>query len=203
MIRANEIGVKEYGNDVTVAENDVAKLMYYLNCVCRTVNCSDDRELSRYTNYHDWASLSRDDQKRLLVLCYTFSPDVFEDKVFFQSEALCRGAPNRLYEVSQVRHEILAVSNIIVAGRSRQVTKIMTYTMPWMHYCYLQPMQGLAQSLTEQEQVRQPQRQALPQRQTQRQPQPQPQRQPQPQPQRQPQPPRGRQPQREDGCTIC
>jgi hypothetical protein len=134
-----------------VAENDVAKLMYYLNCVCRTVNCSDDREISRFTDYHNWASLSIDDQKALLVICYTISPDVLEDKVFFQSETLCRGAPNRLYEISQVRHQIVAVSNIIIAGRNRQVNKIMAYTMPWMHYCYIQPMKGLAESLSERE----------------------------------------------------
>lgn len=151
LIRKNEIDVKEYGNEVTVEENDVAKLMYYLNCVCRTVNCSDDREIGRFIDYHNWASLSVADQKRLLALCYTFSPDVFEDKVFFQSETLCRGAPNRLYEVNQVRHQVLVVSNIVVAGRSRQVIKIMAYTMPWMHYCYLQPMKGLVDSLSEQE----------------------------------------------------
>jgi hypothetical protein len=151
LIQKDEIGVKEYGNEVTVAENDVAKLMYYLNCVCRSVNCSDDRDLSRFIDYHNWATLSRDDQKKLLALCYTFSPDVFEDKVFFQSETLCRGAPNRLYEISQVRHQILCVSNIVVAGRNRQVNKIMAYTMPWMHYVYLQPMKGLIESLSEQE----------------------------------------------------
>lgn len=154
LIRSNEIGVREYGNEVSVEENDVAKLMYYLNCVCRSINCNDDREIRRFTDYHHWADLSVDDQKRLLVLCYTFSPDVFDDKVFFQSEALCRGAPNRLYEISQVRHEVLAVSNIVVAGRSRQVNKIMAYTMPWMHYCYIQPMKGLAERLSQQERPR-------------------------------------------------
>jgi hypothetical protein len=161
-IQRKEIDVKEYGNDVTVAENDVAKLMYYLNCVCRVVDCKDDRELGRFIDYHNWASLSITDQKRLLALCYTFSPDVFEDKVFFQSETLCRGAPNRLYEISQVRHQVLAVSNIIVAGRDRQVNKIMAYTMPWMHYVYLQPMKGLIESLSQQESGQGRQRQRRP-----------------------------------------
>ena len=170
LIRSNEVGVREYGNEVNVEENDVAKLMYYLNCVCRTINLSDDRDISRFTDYHHWADLTVDDQKKLLVICYTCSPDIFEDKVFFQSAALCRGAPNRLYEISQVRHEVLAVSNIIVAGRSRQVNKIMAYTMPWMHYCYIQPMKGLAERLSEQERPRQPanqQRRTAPQRQNQ------------------------------------
>jgi hypothetical protein len=157
-IQKSQIDVKEYGNEVTVAENDVAKLMYYLNCVCRIVDCTDDREISRFIDYHNWASLSINDQKKLLALCYTFSPDVFDDKVFFQSESLCRGAPNRLYEISQVRHQVLAVSNIIVAGRNRQVKKIMAYTMPWMHYCYIQPMKGLVESLSEQESGRSRQR---------------------------------------------
>jgi hypothetical protein len=125
-------------------------------CVANNVSmnkahCTDDREICRFIDHHNWSTLSIDDQKRLLALCYTFSPDVFEDKVFFQSETLCQGAPNRLYEISQVRHQIIAVSNIVVAGRNRQVNKIMAYTMPWMHYCYIQPMKGLVQSLSEHE----------------------------------------------------
>jgi hypothetical protein len=165
LIQRNEIGFKEFGSDVSVAENDVAKLMYYLNCVCITVNCNDDPEIRRFTNYRNWSNLSVDDQKKLLVLCYALSPDIFEDKVFFQSEALCRGSPNRFYEISQVRHQFLVVSTIVVAGRARQVNKIMTYTMSWMHYCYLQPMQGLARHLSEQDRQRQlPQQRQPPQR---------------------------------------
>jgi hypothetical protein len=118
--------------------------MYYFNCVCITVSCDDDPEIRCFTNYRNWSRLSIDEQKRLLVLCYALSPDVFEDKVFFQSDALCQGSSNRFYEISQVRHQVLAVLTIIVAGRTRQVNKIMAYTMSWMHYCCIQPMQELS-----------------------------------------------------------
>jgi hypothetical protein len=148
LLQRNEIDFREFGSDATVAEDDVAKLMYYLNCVCIAVNYNDDPDMHRFINYHDWSELSIDEQKQLLVLCYALSPDIFDDKVFFQSDALCQGSSNRFYEINQVRHQILVVQSIIVAGRARQVNKIMAYTAAWMEYCYIQPMQGLTRRLT-------------------------------------------------------
>ncbi|CAF2896074.1 unnamed protein product [Rotaria sp. Silwood2] len=154
-LQRNEIGIKDIGRSVTVPGNDVAKLMYYLNCVCFSIDCNDDPDIRRLTNYDNWSSLSVDEQKKLLVLCYAFSPDVFDNKVFFQSDALCQNSSNKFYEISQIRHQVLAVSTIVVAGRARQVNKIMTYTMSWMRLYYLEPMQRLAKRLADQ----QPQRQ--------------------------------------------
>ncbi|CAF2952854.1 unnamed protein product [Rotaria sp. Silwood2] len=154
LLQRNEFGIKDIGRSVTVPNNDVAKLMYYLNCVCFSIDCNDDPDIRRLTNYSNWSSLSVDEQKKLLVLCYALSPDVFENKVFFQSDALCQNSSNKFYEISQVRHQVLAVSSIVVAGRARQVNKIMTYKMSWMRSYYLDPMQGLARRLGEQERQR-------------------------------------------------
>jgi hypothetical protein len=79
------------------------------------------------------------------VLCYTFSPDVFNNKVFFQLDALCDDFQNKFYETSQVSHRLLAVRLIVVAGRTRRVSKIMTYKMSWMRDYYFGLMQRLAQ----------------------------------------------------------
>ncbi|CAF3657437.1 unnamed protein product [Rotaria sp. Silwood1] len=155
LLQRNEFGIKNIGQSTTVPDNDVAKLMYYLNCVCFSIDCNDDPNIRRLTNYSNWSSLSVDEQKQLLVLCYAFSPDVFDNKVFFQSDALCQNSSNKFYEISQVRHQVLAVSSIIVAGRARQVNKIMTYKMSWMRLYYIEPMQGLARRLSGQEKQRQ------------------------------------------------
>ncbi|CAF4968680.1 unnamed protein product [Rotaria sp. Silwood1] len=154
LLQRNEFGIKDIGQSVTVPDNDVAKLMYYLNCVCFSIDCNDDPNIRRLTNYSNWSSLSVDEQKQLLVLCYALSPDVFDNKVFFQSDALCQNSSNKFYEISQVRHQVLAVSSIMVAGRARQVNKIMTYKMSWMRLYYIEPMQGLARRLGGQERQR-------------------------------------------------
>ena len=91
----DEFDIKRASYPTTVANNDVAKLMYYLNCVCTTIDCNDDADIGRFTNYNNWSYLSVDEQKLLVALCYTFSPDVFEGKVFFHMEELCGGSLNR------------------------------------------------------------------------------------------------------------
>jgi predicted Fe-S protein YdhL (DUF1289 family) len=143
--RQNEFGVKRTGQSVTVADNDIAKLMYYLNCVCTTIDCNNDPEIRRFTNYSNWHSLSTDEQRQLVVLCYTFSPDIFEDKIFFQKDALCIGCRNEFYEISQVSSQLVAVRSIIIAGRTRRVNNIMAYKMSWMQSNYLEPMRRQAQ----------------------------------------------------------
>jgi hypothetical protein len=143
--RQNQIGVKRTTESATIPDNDIAKLMYYMNCVCRTIKCNDDPEIQRFTNYSNWRSLSTDEQRQLVVLCYTFSPDIFDGKIFFQNDALCIQYTNEFYEISQVSDQLVAARSIIIAGRTRQVNKIMTYKMSWMQYYYLEPMRRQAQ----------------------------------------------------------
>ncbi|CAF1129355.1 unnamed protein product [Didymodactylos carnosus] len=67
--------------------------------------------------------LSAAEDRMVLYLCYTLSPDVFEDKVFFQSDALCGNSGNRIYEIGQVQHTLVAAQSIVGAGRTRRVKK--------------------------------------------------------------------------------
>jgi len=146
--QANEIEVERTGVTVYVPNNDVARLMYYLQCVCTAVECDTDSDVRRFTNYKNWASLSIGEQKVLLGLCYTFSPDVLDDKVFFHNDTLCGDSLNDFLEISQVQHQLLAAESIVIAGRTREVNKIMVYRMEWMRTNYLYPMQGLVAKLS-------------------------------------------------------
>ena len=148
-LQHNQIGVKDVGHSVTVPDNDVARLMYYLNCACHAIDYKDN-DINRYRNFQNWAQLSANDIRLLVVLCYTLSPDVFNNKVFFHSDALCGNSSNKFYEISQVRNQLLAVQSIVIAGRSCRVNQIMTYKLSWMQTNYLNPMRNLAQRLNNQ-----------------------------------------------------
>ena len=150
VIGRNEIGIERTTKATTVPDNDVAKLMYYLDCVCTAIDCGPDEDIRRFRNYSHWAQLSFEERKLLLVLCYTFSPDVFEGKVFFHSEELCVEFSNEFYKINQVRHRLIAAESVLIAGRAHQVTNIMVYKMSWMRQYYLEPMQGLARQLSHQ-----------------------------------------------------
>jgi len=150
IISQNEVDVKGITVSTTVPDHDVAKLMYYLSCVCTTIVCNEDEDISRFTNYTNWERLSTEEQKLLLTVCYTFSPDVFEDKVFFHKRELCTEFSNEFYEISQARHQLTAAESIIIADRTYQVTKIMAYKMSWMQKNYLEPIQRLTRQLSTQ-----------------------------------------------------
>jgi hypothetical protein len=140
-----QIGVTRTTVSVTVPDNDIARLMYYLECVCTAIDCNNDPEIRRFTDYSNWHRLSVDEQRQLVVLCYTFSPDVFEGKVFFQKDALCVQYSNEFYEISEVNDQLIAARSIVIAGRTRRVNKIMAYKISWMQYCYQGPIQRQAQ----------------------------------------------------------
>ena len=144
-INRQQIGVKRTTVGATVPDNDIAKLMYYLQCVCTSIDCNNDPDIQRFTNYSNWYRLSVDEQRQLVVLCYTFSPDIFEGKVFFQRDALCVEYNNEFYEISQVSNQVVASRSIIIAGRTRRVNKIMAYKMSWLQKYYLDPMRRQAQ----------------------------------------------------------
>lgn len=144
-LRQDQYKIKKVPAIGTVPNNDIARLMYYLNCACYTVEYND-RNISRYRNYNNWSSLSNEEIRLLITLCYIFSPELFNNKVFFQSDDFC---DNQFSEVNQS----LAVQSIVVAGRICRVHRIMTYNKSWMHDNYLNPIRNLDERLNNQSQM--------------------------------------------------
>lgn len=143
MWQQNSTSFREFGTTTSIPENDVAKCMYYLNCVTAVVDC-DDVDMDEYTDYRNYRYLSANDIQTVYRLCLTLSPDKFDDKVFFESDQLCSSSANKFFEISQVQHRLGVVGSILIAGRQREVTKIMTYKMSWMQRFYYGPMNRLA-----------------------------------------------------------
>jgi hypothetical protein len=143
----NEIEFERTGVTANVPNNDVARLMYYLNCVCVAIDCDNDPDIQRFTSYSNWSRLSTEEQKALIRVCYSFSPDVLNNRVFFHSDVLCGDNSNEFYTINQVRHQVAAAESIIIAGRVRVVNKIMTYTMQWLETYYVDPMLRLVRQL--------------------------------------------------------
>lgn len=143
----NAVEVKYVSSPTKVPENDVAKLMYYLNCVFTAIQVEQNSDIQRFTNYNNWSYLSFDEQNALIYLCYKFSPDILEDKVFFENADLCRNSRNEFIEISEVRQQLLAANSILIAGQTHEVNKIMVYKREWMDTFYWYPMRGLVRKL--------------------------------------------------------
>ena len=88
-----QIGLKPTSHSVTVPNNNKAKLMYYLNCICSVLQL-DDPSINRLTRYNNYG-LNGDETDALMALCYLLSPDVLLDKCIFHSEEMCGNSSNK------------------------------------------------------------------------------------------------------------
>ena len=145
----NQINLRVTSSRATVPDNDLAKVMYYLNCVLSAIEYKE-QDLSRYRDYQKWYQLSNEEKRLVWLLALSLSPDEFIEKVFFHSDALCGDSSNKFYEISQVSNQLAVVQSILIAGQSRRVTKIMTYKISWMQNNYYEPMRRLASQLSPQ-----------------------------------------------------
>lgn len=68
---------------------------------------------------------------------------VFVDKCIFQVDQIRGGFPNQFVELKAESTRFVASANVLIGGRSRKVTNIMLYTMPWLQQCYLGPIEQL------------------------------------------------------------
>ncbi|CAF3092844.1 unnamed protein product, partial [Rotaria sp. Silwood2] len=59
-LQHNKIGLRDLTVAVTVPDNDIARLMYYFESVCYTIEY-DDSDVQRYRNYAYWSSLSHEE----------------------------------------------------------------------------------------------------------------------------------------------
>ncbi|CAF2047730.1 unnamed protein product [Rotaria magnacalcarata] len=135
--------LRDTTESVTVPNNDVAKCMYYLNCVCSAIEYKDN-DIKRYCNYANWANLSDAEDRLVFVLCLTLSPDEFINKVFFENDTLCGNMGNKFFEIGEVRNHLIAVQSVLIGGQTRSVKKIMAFKCSWMHRNYFEPMRNLS-----------------------------------------------------------
>ena len=130
--------------EVNIPENNVAKLMYYLNIVCDLIEY-DDHNFDRLRDFKNYHRTTDTELRLLYITCATLEPDLFIGKVMFEDEDgdLCGRSTNRIYEISQVEHDLVVVNSIFIAGRNRRVKKVMAYRPEWLATYYIRPMAAL------------------------------------------------------------
>ena len=122
-----------------IANNNMARLMYYLKCVGGVLPGIIDDRLRDHKNYHRLCHL---DQLKVFQLCETYSPDELDGKVLFNEPRLCKpGFNGWFYEITAAQRRHLFVSeNVFIAGRRHTVTDIMVYEESWVKRNYHDPM---------------------------------------------------------------
>ena len=76
----NSTQVERTTTKTFIPENDIAKLMYYLDCVANVLQYDIN---SRYRNYQNYFNLTEKDKEAILVIALLFNPKLLIDcKIF-------------------------------------------------------------------------------------------------------------------------
>lgn len=151
MIKKTEVSdVNEFGRDVEVPENPIAKLMYYFDSICYAMDmnrtASPDK-IKKLRNYSKYRELNEEERDLLLMLVVRFSPDELINKCLFQDDEMCCTDMNKFYKLDAVQHRFVVTEEIIVGGQVTSVVKILCYRKIWLEYCYFEPMKNVEREL--------------------------------------------------------
>lgn len=131
--------VRDVGSAVTVPNDDVARLMYYLNCV--TVGCGLDIIQDDLVDYRRYYRLSTSRADSVFALALTFSPDEVINKVIYLDDgSLCGSSSNKFFEISSATQLLSIQSEFVLAGQTQSVQKIMVFTPGWLESFYIDPL---------------------------------------------------------------
>ena len=142
-LERQQTNIRDTTVPANVPNSDIARMMYYLNCVCYCTDYSEN-DIRRFTNYANWSTLSDDEHRLVFILALALSPDLFIGKVFFPSDVLSRDMMNRFYEIGQVNHQLVVSSSVVIAGRTCRVNRILAFKQAWLQEYYINPMNRLA-----------------------------------------------------------
>lgn len=141
VLNRNRVGVENTSTTVGIPDNPLARLMYYLNCMC-TVLSLDEPGLNRLTNYDVFFLLSDEDKVLLLLLCAKLNPVALTGKCLLLNENVrsTAGRDNEFYNINAETMTFAASESVFVGEKRVAVKKVMVYNSSWLYRNYIQPM---------------------------------------------------------------
>ena len=97
-IGMNNVRVRPFGNFVTIPNDPIAKLMYYLDCISTLIKY-DDNTFTDYQNYH---LLSDEETVSVYILAKLLNPSLFiqANIILLDSRLLLDNSNNQFYEIT-------------------------------------------------------------------------------------------------------
>ena len=135
------LGVKLTGSTTTVPDNDLAKLMYYLDCVFAVIRYDN---ADRFTDYKNYYLLSSGEEQTVLGLAALFNPKLMIQYSLFivDPDLVPSGSSNQFFEITDSKIGVHVNSEVMIGGVSRKVLKIMTCTEKWLLRNYFNPIKS-------------------------------------------------------------
>ena len=135
------LDIQSIGQAVSVPENKLAKLMYYLSCVFTVIQIDESSRLTDYRNYY---LLSKEEEQTVLGLIALFNPKVMMDLSLFiiAPHLVPYGYSNEFYKFTDDKIGVHVNSEVVIGGVTRKVLKIMVCEESWITHNYINPIEG-------------------------------------------------------------
>ena len=79
----NKLKIEPVGSTVTVPNNNIAKLMYYLSCVLKVIQYNQNSKLIDFEHYYN---LNNEEKKLVYQLALLFKPEIFLEKFLLKMQ---------------------------------------------------------------------------------------------------------------------
>ena len=114
-IGMNNVRVRPFGNLVTIPNDPIAKLMYYLDCISTLIKY-DDNTFTDYQNYH---LLSDEETVSVYILAKLLNPSLFikANIILLDSRLLLDNSNNQFYEITDETIGVHVNEEIMIGGK--------------------------------------------------------------------------------------
>ena len=140
-LKYQSLDVKPIGRTVTIPDDKLAKLMYYLDCVFTVIQIDESTRLTDFQNYY---YLTKEEEQTVLGLCALFNPKVMTELSLFilAPELVPYGSSNEFYQITDDRIGVHVNSEVVIGGRVVKVLKIMACKPAWIDNFFIQPAES-------------------------------------------------------------
>lgn len=140
-IGTNKLEIKNITVYVTIPDNNIARLMYYLNCIVDVIEY-DDKIPIDYKNYD---KLSNAECDMVVEVAKILNPSLFIKAGIFTLDPrlLLPGSNNEFYQITDETIGVHVNPEIVIAGKIRKVLKIMACNDIWLSTFYFNPLREI------------------------------------------------------------
>lgn len=144
----NQVGLENTSTIVGVPDNPLARLMYYLHCMCSVLSLNEPG-INRLTNYKSYFLLNEEEKVSLLLFCAKLNPITLTGQCLINNEKIraTAGRDNEFYNVNNQSMTFAASESVVVGEKYVTVRKLMVYNSSWLNQYYLEPMQYFLQNV--------------------------------------------------------
>ena len=139
----NSLHIRNYGTTCEVPNHDLAKLMYYLDCVDSLIpNIIDSEKYLDYRNYRNADSSA--DREKIISYALLLNPVLLIGEwIIIKDERLIpSGSNNTFYSITDDRINVHVNQEMMIRGRSVRIVNIMACQDCWIYRNYEKPMEN-------------------------------------------------------------